>query len=132
MDHCRSSDPAPGNTVLPGRLPSTSQTGETAATTPSVPPAVAHVPSEDRLAGLDADSLHRLAATQPVIEQAKGMLMAYYGIDADAAFALLNRWSSERHVKVRDLSRRVVEHGSTTHPQPFGALRSLLEEAPAG
>lgn len=88
--------------------------------------------TDGRLAGLDAEALQRLATTQPPIEQAKGMLMGYYGIDADAAFALLSRWSSERHVKVRDLSRRVVERGSVPDPEPFGALRRVLEQDGAG
>jgi len=88
--------------------------------------------TDDHVAGLDAEAVHRLAVTQPAIEQAKGMLMAYYGIDADAAFDLLSRWSSERHVKVRDLSRMVVERGSTPDPRPFGALRRVLEQGESG
>lgn len=120
MDHCRSCDPA-----LDDPLPVADAT-----TGPEVEPPEGDDPAAvgERLASLDTESLQRLAATQPTIEQAKGMLMARYGIDADAAFALLSRWSSERHVKVRELSRRVVEQGSAPDPQPFGALRRLLEQ----
>lgn len=42
------------------------------------------------------------------IEQAKGMLMVVYAIDADAAFQLL-RWQSQHHnVKLRRVAERVV------------------------
>lgn len=47
--------------------------------------------------------------TLPPIEQAKGILMARYEIDADAAFALLRRWSSHTNVKLRDISRLIVD-----------------------
>jgi hypothetical protein len=47
--------------------------------------------------------------TLPVIEQAKGILMGRYQIGADAAFALLRRWSSHTNVKLREISRLLVE-----------------------
>ena len=47
--------------------------------------------------------------TLPVIEQAKGILIGRYQIEADAAFALLQRWSSHTNVKLREISRLVVE-----------------------
>ena len=75
---------------------------------------------------LDLESLRRKVASQPTIEQAKGMLMGYYGIDAEQAFALLRRWSSSRHVKLRDLCRAVVEAGSTPGPHPYAGLRAVL------
>jgi hypothetical protein len=43
-----------------------------------------------------------------VIEQAKGMLSLLYGIDAEAAFALLRWRSQESNVKLRALAQRVV------------------------
>lgn len=56
--------------------------------------------------------------TLPLIEQAKGILMARYEISADTAFALLRRWSSHTNVKLRDISKLVVD--ATTLP-PDGA-----------
>lgn len=88
-------------------------------------------PDRGRDEGLDTESLRRLVATQPVIEQAKGMLMGYYGIEADRAFALLVRWSSRRQVKVRELAHRLVDAAAVPDPRPFGALgRVLAQVAP--
>ena len=43
-----------------------------------------------------------------MIEQAKGMLMVVYGIDADAAFALL-RWQSQQYnVKLRLVAGQIA------------------------
>lgn len=44
-----------------------------------------------------------------VIEQAKGMLMAIYGIDADRAFDVLRRFSQERNVKLLHVAQQVIE-----------------------
>jgi ANTAR domain/PAS fold len=43
-----------------------------------------------------------------VIEQAKGMLMLVYGLDADAAFDLLKWRSQENNIKLRRLAQQVV------------------------
>ncbi len=47
-------------------------------------------------------------ATLPVIEQAKGALMATYGITADAAFALLRFHSQHRNVKLRVIAAQLT------------------------
>jgi ANTAR domain/PAS fold len=44
-----------------------------------------------------------------VIEQAKGMLMLVYGLDAVAAFDLVKWRSQESNVKVRRLAQQIVE-----------------------
>jgi AmiR/NasT family two-component response regulator len=44
-----------------------------------------------------------------VIDQAKGMVMARLGIDADEAFARLVKLSSHLNVKLRDLAALIVE-----------------------
>lgn len=55
---------------------------------------------------LDA-AIAEITENRATIEQAKGMLMLAYGIDADAAFALL-RWQSQEHnVKVRLLAQQL-------------------------
>lgn len=48
------------------------------------------------------------AANRAEIEQAKGVLMLAYGLDPDQAFAMLQWWSRNRNIKVRDLSGRLV------------------------
>lgn len=49
-----------------------------------------------------------------VIEQAKGMLMLIYGIDADHAFELLRWQSQDTNVKLRDLAQQVVARFTTS------------------
>jgi hypothetical protein len=56
--------------------------------------------------------LQQKLATLPVIEQSKGLLMAHYGIDADTAFAILRRWSSHTNLKLRVISRMLVDAAS--------------------
>ena len=53
-------------------------------------------------------AIAEIAEHRAGIEQAKGMLMLAYGIDADAAFSLL-RWQSQQHnVKLRLLAEQIV------------------------
>ena len=54
------------------------------------------------------NQLQEAIGSRSVIEQAKGVLMAREGIDADDAFALLRRESQNRNVKLRDLAADVV------------------------
>ena len=52
--------------------------------------------------------LARISEARSQIEQAKGMLMVVYGMDAGAAFELL-RWCSQRtNIKLHDLARQVA------------------------
>ena len=44
-----------------------------------------------------------------VIERAKGILMERYGVDEDAAFALLRRYSERRGMKLADVATAVAE-----------------------
>ena len=46
--------------------------------------------------------------TMPVIEQAKGVLMAQFGYDEDEAFDMLRRASQRSHIPVRDLAGQIV------------------------
>ncbi|MGY1742796.1 MULTISPECIES: ANTAR domain-containing protein [unclassified Blastococcus] len=56
-----------------------------------------------------AANLERALTSRAVIDQAKGMIMARLGVDADDAFARLVNLSSRLNVKVRDLAALVVE-----------------------
>lgn len=47
--------------------------------------------------------------SQPVIEQAKGVLMGYYGLDADTAFTVLKRWSQHSNIKLRAVAQAIVD-----------------------
>lgn len=69
----------------------------------------------------DADPLRysaqaRLQArlkSMPVIEQAKGIIMAQFGWPEDQAFDALRRASQRENVKLRDLAAKIV--ANTTH-----------------
>ena len=53
-------------------------------------------------------AIAEIAERRAGIEQAKGMLMLAYGIDAEAAFGLL-RWQSQQHnIKLRLLAEQIV------------------------
>lgn len=55
------------------------------------------------------DQLKEAIASRAIIEQAKGVLMAREGIDADAAFDRLRVMSQSRNVKLRLLAQEVVD-----------------------
>lgn len=74
------------------------------------------------------------AAARDTIEQAKGVLMLGYGLDADAAFAMLKWWSRNRNVKVRDIADRllaVAREGHVSHPGLRRLLDALLDDLTA-
>jgi hypothetical protein len=56
--------------------------------------------------------------TMPVIEQAKGVLMAQHRCGPDEAFELLRRASQRLNLKVSVLAAQVVEQVSSPEPQP--------------
>jgi GAF domain-containing protein len=55
-----------------------------------------------------SQNLEQALTSRAVIDQAKGMLMAQLGVDADEAFARLVALSSRVNVKVRELARLMV------------------------
>ncbi len=77
--------------------------------------------------------VRRARVTQEVIDQARGVLMLLYGLDADAALAVLT-WQSQRtNVKVRDLARQLVEVGAREAWVPEavrGRLDALFQRLP--
>ncbi len=52
--------------------------------------------------------VEKITKTRAAIEQAKGMLMAIYGIDAASAFELLKWRSQDSNVKLRPLAEQIV------------------------
>ena len=66
-------------------------------------------------------AIAEIAENRATIEQAKGMLMAIYGITAEAAFDLLRWRSQEGNVKLRVLAEQVVNdftHLAQTEKEP--------------
>jgi hypothetical protein len=55
-----------------------------------------------------AAAVSKVSATRAEIDQAKGLLMAAYGISAERAFEILVWRSQETNVKVRDIARRFI------------------------
>jgi hypothetical protein len=70
--------------------------------------------------------IRRLLAAMPGVEQAKGILMVRRGVDADAAFTLLQRWSQDTNTRLVHLCASVVDAAG----QPDGgvALGRLLRQ----
>jgi|SRR5215472_1270993 len=56
-----------------------------------------------------SDRLHARLADTPVIEQAKGVLMAQQGCDADEAFGLLHRIAQRSNVPVREQAEQIIK-----------------------
>lgn len=65
-------------------------------------------PAEDHHQERMTATIAEIAENRATIEQAKGMLMIVYGIDAEAAFDLLRWRSQEANIKLRVLADRVV------------------------
>ena len=59
--------------------------------------------------------------TMPVIEQAKGVLIAQTGCDAEQAFDMLRSASQRANVPVRDLAADIVDRASGMVPAPARA-----------
>jgi hypothetical protein len=75
------------------------------------------------------------AKARDTIEQAKGILMLGYGLEPDAAFAMLKWWSRNRNVKVREVADRLIQvarEGHVSHPGLRRLLDSLLDDLTAG
>jgi GAF domain-containing protein len=58
-----------------------------------------------------ADQLQTALESRDTIGQAKGVLMARHGVDADQAFVMLRRASQDANAKLRDVAAKVVGEG---------------------
>jgi len=68
-----------------------------------------------------SDGLTEAMASRATIEQAKGILMARSGIDADAAFQVLVRASQRENRRLRDIAGELVERTAAGQAPPPGA-----------
>jgi anti-anti-sigma factor len=71
-------------------------------------------------------AMRKAVASRAAIEQAKGALMLVYGLDAEAAFALLSWQSQHTNIKLRDLAERLVAAVADAHATT--GLRQRLDE----
>ncbi len=70
-----------------------------------------------------------------VIEQAKGVLMQIYSVDAQTAFAVLRAFSMDANSKVRDVATLLTSAAATDLTPPKGrgpSAQDLLEALHAG
>ena len=82
------------------------------------------IQADRRAARTDPDRLRYSAyarlqarlASMPVIEQAKGILMAQQGCSEDQAFDALRRASQRENIKVRDLAASIVARAARPAP----------------
>ncbi|WP_338900558.1 GAF and ANTAR domain-containing protein [Streptomyces sp. TG1A-60] len=56
--------------------------------------------------------MEHAVATRHVIGEAMGILMGSHHLTEDQAFGVLRRYSQENNIKLREIARRVCEHGS--------------------
>jgi AmiR/NasT family two-component response regulator len=68
-----------------------------------------------------------IAENRAVIEQAKGVLMAAYGIEPNRAFEILVWRSQETNIKTRELASRFMAAISASHLSPES--RSQIDHA---
>ncbi len=88
----------------------------------------------ENAAAADA-AVAKSAEHRDTIEQAKGVLMLAYGLDADAAFAMLRWWSRNRNVKVREVADRLLaaaREGHVSHPGLRRLLDTLIDDVTSG
>ncbi|KOV83340.1 ANTAR domain-containing protein [Nocardia sp. NRRL S-836] len=77
------------------------------------------------------DQLRKALSTQPVIEQAKGMLMLNRNWSADEAFTALRDISQHTNTKLHDVAAAIVACGSKSEPglADAGVASAVLDEA---
>ncbi|MGI9005436.1 MAG: GAF and ANTAR domain-containing protein [Streptosporangiaceae bacterium] len=64
------------------------------------------------------DNLHTALESRAIIEQAKGILRAEYGVSPDEAFGLLSRVSRNTNRKIRDIAAELVRGGDRRQFRP--------------
>ncbi len=75
-------------------------------------------------AAQEIDQLKAGLDTRTVIGQATGILMERFGLDADRAFEVLTRLSSQTNRKLRDLAREIVASGRLPDQPALGRRAS--------
>jgi hypothetical protein len=81
------------------------------------------------------EAVRRSAESRGSIEQAKGIIMATFGVGADDAFGLLKKSSQNANVKLRDLAQRLLDTFEETRGLGLDArtaVERVLEEVVAG
>lgn len=67
------------------------------------------VPSDPVALQAQIQDLQRALLSLPLIEQAKGVVMQQFRVDAETAFAVLDRVSQDTNIKIREIAALVCE-----------------------
>jgi hypothetical protein len=86
----------------------------------------------DRLRYSAYARLQARLASMPVIEQAKGIIMAQYGWPEEQAFDALRRASQQKNIKVRDLAAGIVARAARSAAAQQRARRAPAAAQPGG
>ena len=94
-------------------------------------------PDQYRITVLEhqVEGLTRALRSRDVIGQAKGILVAHYGISADDAFMLLARVSQHSNIKLTEIAAAFVARvraRGPAHPQQCRVVTEILEGLLAG
>jgi hypothetical protein len=72
-----------------------------------------------------------IVSSRAVIEQAKGLLIAAYGVNADDAFAILVQRSQAMNIKIKDIATQLVEELSGCSAKFRTRVDGILRTVPA-
>jgi AmiR/NasT family two-component response regulator len=70
---------------------------------------VSSIPDDSEALRLEVSQLRTALTTRPEIEQAKGVLMALHGCDADAAFRKLVHESQTKNMKLYEVALGLLD-----------------------
>lgn len=68
-----------------------------------------HMRQVEDIGSEEVRNLRRALESRPTIEQAKGILMGRFHIDAVKAMGLLTKWSMDSNIKLRDIADALVD-----------------------
>ena len=77
----------------------------------------------------EVEQLRQAIASRPVIDQARGILMASHGCTSDEAWHILRETSQLSNTKLRDVAAAVTASAKPGAPGPSPALREALRRA---
>lgn len=79
----------------------------------------------------EVEQLRQAIASRPVIDQARGILMATHGCASDEAWHILRETSQLSNTKLRDVAAAVTASAEADGPAPPAELRTALQRAVA-
>ncbi|WP_030239247.1 ANTAR domain-containing response regulator [Streptomyces sp. NRRL S-455] len=77
----------------------------------------------------EVEQLRQAIASRPVIDQARGILMATHGCTSDEAWHILRETSQLSNTKLREVAAAVTAGAETNGPPPPPELRTALQRA---